>query len=168
MESLTTEKLARACRIFMTIAYPAGPGSIPAKKQPYFEIPHDQPVTNYLPPAPVAEGVCQALHAPGGGVHGYAFRLGSATFPHLKLKLQVIDYDKPTWVCMVDTHDAFSRSSFHPPPDHPDARAWRDLQRVNRQLKEQIESKLEEEGLETFNSLLRKDLDRWKTAATQS
>lgn len=166
MGNLTTELLARACQIFMTIAYPAGLDSVPVKKKPYFDISLDRPVTDYLPPAPLAEGVCEALPAPGGGIRGYAFRLGSAHFPHLKLKMQLVDYDNASWVCMVDTHDAFSRSSFHPPAEHPDAKAWRDMQRLNRQLKERIEGQLEREGLETFNSLLRKDLERWKAPVT--
>lgn len=169
MESLTPEILARACNIFMTIAYPAGIDSIPDKKKPYFNIPMDCRVAEYLPPSPRAEGICQVLSAPGGGVRGFAFRLGSERFPHLKLKLQFIDYSNTaTWVLLVDTHDAFSRSSFHPPADHPDARAWRDLQKNNRELKEKIEGQFEKNGLETFNSLLRRDLERWKASAGPS
>lgn len=164
MESLSAETLARGCNIFMTLAYPSGISTVPDKKKPYYSIPLDCRVNDYLPPAPAAEGICQVLNAPGGGVRGFAFRLGSQCFPHLKLKVQFIDYVNVTaWVFMVDTHDAFSRSSFHPPADHPDAKAWRELQKKNRELKEKIESRFEQEGLETFNSLLRRDLERWKS-----
>ena len=44
--------------------------------------------------------------------------------------------------------------------DHPDAAAWLDLQRANRQLKEDIERALEAEGLVTFHSLLRSALPK--------
>src|SRR5207244_4391227 len=80
-----------ACRTFRTLPYPAGEATVPAKKRAYLDMKADQPLADYLPPAPAAAGLCQVLPAPGGGVRGYAFRLGSAAFPHLKL--QVIDYD---------------------------------------------------------------------------
>jgi hypothetical protein len=56
---------------------------------------------------------------------------------------------------MVDTHDAMPL-----PPGHPDAQAWKALQATNRTLKEIIEQALEKEGLVTFNSLLRCDLQK--------
>lgn len=169
MDNLTPELLARACHVFMTLAYPGGAAAVPAKKKPYYDIPGDRPIHEYLTPAPIAEGICQPLSVPGGGVRGFALRLGSTHFPHLKLKMQLIDYDGSTrWVFMVDTHDAFSPTSFHPPPDHPDAKAWRELQIMNRQLKEQIEARFEKEGVLTFNGLLRKDLEKWKAEPSQS
>jgi len=169
MESLTPDILSRGCQIFLALAYPGGLSTIPEKKQPYAAIPLDRPVSDFLPPAKVADGICHVLSAPGGGMRGFAFRLGSERFPHLKLKLQLIDYDNTTtWVFMVDTHDAFSRSSFHPPPDHPDAKSWRELQMHNRKMKERIEAQLEAAGLETFNSLLRRDLERSKATSTDS
>jgi hypothetical protein len=159
MDEVTTQELACACRIFMTLAYPAGVGSIPAKKRAYFDLPADRPVSEFLPPAAVAAEICQAIPAPGGGLRGWAFRLGSAHFPHLKLKVQQVDFDNRTvWVFMVDTHDTYSKSSSKAPPGSPDAAAWTQLQDANRQLKEAIERALEAAGLVTFNSLLRGDL----------
>jgi hypothetical protein len=159
MHRLTAEFLSRACRTFLRLAYPDGPESIPPKKRVYYNLPDQRPVEEFLPPAAPAD-VCQVIAAEGGGLRGFAFRLGSAHFPHLKLKLQLIDHNHATlWVCTVDTHDAYSKDSIRPPASHPDADAWTDLQRKNRQLKERIEAALEHEGLVTFNTLLRRDLN---------
>lgn len=148
--------LARACRVFMRHAYPDGPETIPPKKRVYADLPETEPVENYLPPAPAAEEVGQVIFGANHGIRGYALRLGSARFPHLKLKLQLVDFNNSTaWVFMVDTHDAFSKSNFYPPPDHPDAAAWSALQTANRELKSCIETALEQEGLVTFHGLLR-------------
>jgi hypothetical protein len=154
MNGLTTALLGRACRIFLELAYPGGAETIPAKRRSYFHLTSDAPLASVVPPAPVACGICQELPAAGGRLRGYAFRLGSVTFPHLKL--QVIEYDcAGAWVFAVDTHDAFLPGL---PPDHPDVKAWKALQEGNRRLKEQIERAWEREGLTTFNSLLRDGL----------
>lgn len=159
MQSLTTPLLCKACRIFLTQAYPEGPESIPKAKRFYFDLPVDQDVAAFLPPAACAAGICQELRRPDGQPHGYALRLGSTAFPHLKLLLQRIDHNgEEVWVCMVDTHDAFSRQSRVPPPDHPEAVRWLELQSNNRNLKQAIETAFEEHGLMTLNSLLREGL----------
>ena len=158
---LTTAQLARACHLFLKLAYPDGPASIPPKKRTYFALPVDRPVAEFLPPAPAAQEVGHLLPAEGGGVRGYALRLGSCRFPHLKLKCQLVDYNRTTtWIFTVDTHDAFSKESVRPPPDHPDAPAWCALQEANSKLKEQIERAFDSEGLMTFNGLLRGDLEK--------
>jgi len=90
---LAMPQFARACRAFLRLAYPEGPDSIPERKRVYFDLPGDLPAADFLPPAPVAEGVGQIISGPGG-IRGYSLRLGSATFPHLKLKLQLIDYNR--------------------------------------------------------------------------
>ena len=159
MQQVTTEVLARACHAFMRLAYPSGPADIPANKRVYYQLPLDRPVDEFLPPAGAAESIVQIIPAEGGGLRGWAFRLGSARYPHLKLKLQKVDHNHtPTWVFMVDTHDKMPLSAL--PVDHPDAAAWAELQTANRQLKEQIEQALEAAGLTTFNSLLRSELAR--------
>jgi len=156
MDQLSNVLLGQACRTFMRLAYPGGPHTIPTKKRIYYDLPLDRPVTDFLPPAPAAQDICQVLPRAGECIGGYAFRLGSAHFPHLKLKVQLIDYNHAsTWVFMVDTHDAMPL-----PAGHPDARAWKNLQATNRTLKEIIEHALEKEGLVTFNSLLRCDLKK--------
>ncbi len=157
------ECLARACRVFCALAYPDGGETIPVKRRIYASLPLDRPLSDFLPPA-IPGDVCQAIAAPEGHVNGYAFRLGSAGFPHLKLKVQQVDgANGNAWVFMVDTHDAFSKESVQAPANHPDAAAWSALQQANRRLKEQIEQALEGEGLTTFNSLLRSELEPNRT-----
>lgn len=154
---LTTFQLGLACRIFLHLAYPEGSETIPVKKRVYLDLPQDQPVEDFLAPN-VGQEICQAIQQ-GNEVRGYALRLGSKHFPHLKLKVQQMDHNSSTtWIFTVDTHDAFSKASFTPPEDHPDAQAWLTLQRTNRELKEQIEKAWQEVGITTFNSLLRSDL----------
>jgi hypothetical protein len=153
----------------MEHAYPTGPGCIPPKKRAYYDIDPARPVADYLPPAPAAGGICQELSSRKGAAHGYEFRLGCGHFPHLKLRAQRMEHrGNQVWVFTVDTHDAFSRTSTQPPPDHPDASAWLALQEANRQLKERIEEDLEQAGFLTFKSLLRGDLESPVTQSVQS
>jgi len=157
--SLPSSLLADACRIFLDLAYPGGPETIPEKKRVFYQLQADHSLEQVLPPG--SPGVCEELKAAQGDVRGYALRLGSAAFPHLKLKVQLIDHENATvWVFTVDTHDSYSRASFYPPPDHPEAAAWRALQAANRALKEQIETALDRHGIPTFTGLLRRDLNK--------
>jgi len=143
----------------MTFAYPDGPSSVPAKKLPYYDIPSGAAPDAFLPPAACALGLCEELRGDAGVNCGYELRLGSSAFPHLKLRLQVVQHgDQPVWIYMVNTHDAFSKQTRFPPPDHPDAKKWMLLQTANRHLKQRIEEEFEKNGLTTFNSLLRDEL----------
>jgi hypothetical protein len=161
MFPLTTSVLARACRIFMDAAYPEGPSTLPVGKLPYLNVAADDPLANYLPPAPLAQGVCQTL-----GAEGYSFRLGSSRYPNLKLRVQCVGHDGAArCVFSVDTHDAFSDRHFQPPADHPDAPAWLALQAANQELKEKIETAWESAGILTFNKLLREELEAPSAAA---
>lgn len=161
MISLTCSGLAQACRIFLNLAYQDGPEKVPVRPRAYWDLDESRPVEDYLPPSPQAEGVCEEIRGPKGVLLGYAFRLGSDHFRHLKLRVQRMETaPAPCWLFMVDTHDAFSRESHFPPADHPEAGAWRALQEANRLLKERIESALEEAGFTTPNSLLRNSLVR--------
>jgi hypothetical protein len=155
MNGLTTALLSRACRTFLTLAYPAGEHTIPEKRRPYFHIPPDGELASFLPPSPTAQGIGQVLKGEDGSFRGYAFRLGSAGFPHLKL--QVTGSDADACIFAVDTHDAFPRGAGMPPPGNPEYELWTALQKNNRQLKERIERAWEEQGLWTFNMLLRFD-----------
>ncbi len=140
--------LGKACQIFLTLAYPEGEPSIPAGKRAYLRIPAEAGLELLLK-APV----CQLLARPEGGIRGYAFRLGSCTFPHLKL--QVVGQGDGDLIFSVDTHDQVRVD-----PRHPDAFAWADLQAANRKLKEEIERAWEAAGLLTFNALLRRELEK--------
>jgi hypothetical protein len=147
MKGLTTGLFGQACRIFLTIAYPEGEQVIPPAKHAYLDISPDQPLDKYLTPP-----VCQPLKNPDGSPRGYALRLGSSNYPHLKM--QVIDCDASgTWVFSVDTHDAMRLE-----PGHPEAERWAQVQEGNRRLKEQIERAWDGAGVLTFNGLLRRGL----------
>ncbi len=160
MTELTTAQLGQACRLFMELAYPGGPATIPPKKRSYFAVDPSRPLGDLLPPAPAAAGIAQELSTRKDGPRGYEFRLGSVHFPHLKLRVQLMEqHGEPVWVFTVDTHDAFSRHCVQPPADHPDAAAWLALQDANRQLKDRIEDEFEQAGFLTFKSLLRSDLE---------
>ena len=152
MKGLTTALLGRACRIFLTLAYPEGPdgeSTIPAAKRGFLRITDETPLeTCVLAP------VCQAIPLREGGGAGYSFRLGCATYPNLKM--QVVDCDnRGTWVFSVNTHDTMLPSD----PNHPDAAGIKKLQETNRQIKLKIEDAWEREGLLTFNKLLRDQID---------
>ncbi|HLN27665.1 MAG TPA: hypothetical protein VK395_07955 [Gemmataceae bacterium] len=149
MKGLTPALFGRACRTFLKLAYPGGPTTITPAKLIFLEIPGDQSLEPLLVPP-----ICECLRTSGGGSRGYAFRLGSSIYPHLKL--QVISHDEgATCLFAVDTHDSLKLD-----PDHPDAAGWRKLQIANRGLKEQIERAWEIDGLPTFNGLLRRELDK--------
>jgi hypothetical protein len=160
MPLLSTPLLARACRIFLSTAY-ADRASIPERKRVYNEIRDEEPIENYLTPAPVASGVCQKL-----AEDCYTFRLGSKHYANLKLKVQcVANGGVCQCVFAVDTHDSFSKELLQPPADHPDAAAWLALQAANRALKEQIETAWDAAGILTHNGLLRDELAATAPAA---
>lgn len=146
MKGLTPALLGQACRTFLQRAYPAGEHTIPPAKRALLAPDPTGPLEPLLAPP-----LCQPVMAPGGGLRGYAFRLGSAVYPHLKL--QVVACDDIPCVFSVDTHDALLVA-----PDDPDAARWNSLRAANRRLKEEIESAWEAEGLWTFNGLLRREL----------
>ena len=153
MHSLTTQNLAKACRIFMELAYPDGADTIPQNKRAYYEICTDSPLHELVPPAKAALTVCQALPA----AHGYAFRLGSTAYPHLKLCIQSVAFHERTvWVYSVDTHDGGPQLAKLISAD--DAKLWRAIIDQNRELKQEIESALGVAGFLTPNNLLQLDL----------
>jgi len=155
MPGLCPNQLGQACRIFLSLAYPEGGTSIPATKRAYLDICFERPLEPLLRPP-----VCQVLPrisdlvgTPIAGIRGYAFRLGSSVFPHLKL--QVVGQSHEELVFSVDTHD-----QIRVPPNHPDAAGWAQIQTANRKLKEEIERAWEAAGLLTFNALLRRELEK--------
>jgi hypothetical protein len=148
MKGLTTALLKQACLIFFDRAYPHGRETIPPAKNHFLTLDADQPLESVI-----ISPLCQPLPQREGGLRGYAFRLGSARHPHLKL--QIVDHEDVGVVFSVDTHDGFALECCH-----PDAARWRELQADNRRLKEEIERAWEAAGLLTFNALLRRELAR--------
>src|SRR5437868_3184851 len=99
MTGLTPAVLSRACRIFLRLAYPDGEQAIPGPKRVFWAIGPDQLLEAILLPP-----LCQPVATAKEDYHGYALRLGSAAFPHLKL--QVLENEAGRCVFSVDTHDA--------------------------------------------------------------
>jgi hypothetical protein len=150
MHGLTTEVLRQACRTFLDLAYPGGESTIPPKRRLYGAISPDQGLAPFLE----MRETCEKLLTPEGHLRGYAFRFGSARFPHLKM--QVIDQGPGTGcVFAVDTHDVLRCAL-----SADEAETWAELQAENRRLKERIEAAWEKQGLLTFNALLRRGLTR--------
>lgn len=159
MSGVTTDMLTTASQIFLHRAYPAGTESIPPAKRLYLDLPPGQELAGYHAEHPLPPSSFQVIKDAHGEVEGYSFRLGSAHFPHLKMKsLKRENRGDTLWIFAVDTHDAFSQESFLPPPDHPDAPVWLALQEKNQQLKQEVEKAWEQAGLMTFNALLRSGL----------
>lgn len=148
MGGLTPALLAQACRTFLAVAYPNGHG-LPRAKQEFVDRTELDSLESLVTP-PLGE----ILRTPEGQHRGYAFRLGSIHYPHVKLQA-IINCDTYPCVFAVDTHDALRI-----PPDHPDAELWTQLQQANRILKERIEQAWEAEGLLTFNAILRLALEK--------
>jgi hypothetical protein len=160
MQDLTTDLVGSACRTFLALAYPGGEETIPPPRRVYLLLPPGQCLADFLIATPAARVLCQPMRDDQGNTVGQAIRLGSATFPHLKVRVQRVRQSEPAvWVFSVDTHDAFSKDSLRPPPDHPEAAEWMRLQTLNQQLKEQVEHAWEQAGLYTFNRLLRSGLE---------
>ena len=156
MVPLPPHELASACRIFLDLAYLDARG-IPPTKRAYYEMAAERPIEDYLPPAACANGVCQCLSKQAGGLVGYEFRLGSAGYPHLKLRVQLVDlHEREVWVFSVDTHDGFHKATQY--LNEQEAAQWRTLVDQNRLLKHQIEEALAQAGLLTPVRLLRIDL----------
>src|SRR5277367_2807640 len=124
MTELPIALLGCACRIFLEQAYPGGNDTVPVSKRLYLNLAEDQPLEPLLRPP-----LCQTLGKPAEAARGYAWRLGSARYPHLKL--QAVDCSGDgTWVFAVDTHDMLRLS-----PGDADAAGWAEIQASNRQLK---------------------------------
>jgi hypothetical protein len=154
---LPIQDLAQACRIFMELAYPEGADTVPVNKRPFCDIPSDAVLESYLPPAPLARAVCQDLSKLKGGLRGYEFRLGSSIHPHLKLRIQPMDFhDRDVWIYSVDTHDRFLLAT--PQLDAAEGQKFRDLMEHNRQLKYRIEDALALAGFLTPKGVLQIDL----------
>ena len=157
VQIFSTQDLAQACRIFLNLAYRADSEPIPPAKQAYRTIPADALVESYLPPAPIAVGICQDMSKLKSAIPGYDFRLGSSHFPHLKLRIQKMDFhQREVWVYSVETHDHFHQAIPH--QNAGEAERWRNIVERNRALKKEIEDAFSKADLLTPRMLLRLDL----------
>lgn len=159
MPPLSTDLIGQACRIFMAAAYPGGEATIPVQKHYWLALRPGLSMLD-LVSEPAVKECCQFVAAKsGGGVRAILVRLGCLWYPNLKLKVQLIE-DQPSdsWLFSVDTHNAFSATSFLPPAGHPDAAGWLSMQADNVALKQKIEAAWDQAALLTFNGLLRRGL----------
>lgn len=157
MSFVTPTDLVTACRVFVALAYPGGAATIPTDKQNYLEISPDGTIDDFLPPSPAASPICVPLSKRPGGLVGYEFRLGSASYPHLKLRIQQIElHGQLVFVYSVDTHDGFDKATQFMNPE--EIAKWRTLVDGNRRLKKEIEDALARAGFITPIRLLRIDL----------
>src|ERR1043166_6217801 len=143
VNSVPIQDFARACRLFLRLAYPEGAPPAPANKQRYAEIPLDAAIADYLSGAPFAAGICQDLAK--NGVQGFEFRLGCVHHPNLKLRVQRMEVSsREVWVFSVDTHDRFLQPSKLLGDEETE---WRAFCTKNTVLKQKIEEALAEAGL---------------------
>jgi CheY-like chemotaxis protein len=85
----------------------------------------------------------QVETVPGHPCHRYSLRLGNRNYPFMKLLLQE-HLVAGEFFFAVDTHDQMEIK-----PDYPDYEAWMAVRRFNRDLKRQIEGRLQDAGLDT-------------------
>ncbi|MGF1581304.1 MAG: hypothetical protein ACFCD0_18225 [Gemmataceae bacterium] len=160
MVGLTTDILAEACRIFLSLAYPDGLERIPEDKLVYLDLPPNQLLSEYHANFPLPASTFRLLHDNNGDEAGVELRLGRKGFPHLKMNVRRVDnFPDGMWVFSVNTHDKFSDEHYLPPPDHPEADAWREMQETNARYKAAIETAWEAAGFLTFKAVLRLGLD---------
>jgi len=145
--------VARAVRIFLDHAYPAG---APAG------------IERFIPPV---EGQCEAWlmgdvverTPPGATVHearSFALRLGNERYPHMKLRFGRVP-GKNSYVLTVDSHDAILKV----PPGSPDHEALEDLKRYNAALAAEITAEMGRAGLPTERNYLREAIKRVRLRA---
>jgi hypothetical protein len=153
MRTLPIDSLRRACRIYLEHAYPAGYEALPANCRPFWD----------LDPSLTIEEVCVLMPPLGKRLinpPGLSIRLGCVHFRYMKLTtLKFTAAETPLWVFGVDTHDGI----FIPSDDSPDHSSWQNLVRLNRLLKEKIESAWSEQNILIHTTMLRQELEELST-----
>ena len=89
-----------------------------------------------------------------GGMR-YSMRLGNRHYPHMKLRIEPSP-DASRYLFRCDSHDRH----VCPPETSPEHKAFRDLMEKNQQVVEGVEAAWAAEGVPTFKSYLREDLER--------
>jgi hypothetical protein len=141
----SSSALVRSIRIFLRYAY--ADATVPENRRQFLDLSEDLPVEELLGLKDVQE-----LPPVDGEPGGYAFRIGNAWYPHMKLIVKPYA-DAPGYIFHVDTHDTFRLKA-----DDPDAEGIRQLQRRNQELARKIEKAFEEAGLPTQAGMLRQYL----------
>src|SRR5262249_40738444 len=128
-------------------AYPSG--QIPPVVQKRICLDRERPISELLCCSPFEN---YTVEAPSHCTV-YALRLGSADYPNLKLEIRPFP-NQTGFVFWVNTHDHFVTVT----PDMPDAKAWTDLVRRNRDLKQAVERAWAAQKLPTFTSAMQEEL----------
>ena len=89
----------------------------------------------------------------------YALRLGNRFFPHMKLVIE--RSPDGGYLFRADTHDRHCQV----PPSSPEYADFCQLMARNHQIAQAIELAWENQGLPTFKTFLRRDLDRRRRCA---
>lgn len=136
--------LAQAVRIYLARAYCDAP--IPENRRHFVDVPDWAPLDTWLK----LKGTERLTGLAGDGQGGYAFRVGNAWYPHMKITIR--PYGRPPgFVFGVDTHDEVPM-----PENDAEARALRQLKSRNQELARAVEAEWEGSGLPTSNGVLRK------------
>jgi hypothetical protein len=90
----------------------------------------------------------------GGGTR-YSMRLGNRHYPHMKLRIEPSP-DESRYLFRCDSHDRH----VCPPETSPEHRAFKDLMEKNQKVVETVEGAWADEGVPTFKTYLREDLER--------
>ena len=134
------QRITRAVALYLEHAY--GGGGRPGR-MPDLSLPADAPAEQVL-------RLFQKDVRDDGHGHKsvrYTMRLGNRNYPFMKLVLQ--EHLVAGEFCFaIDTHDEMNIK-----PDFPDYDAWVAVRRFNSQLKREIESRFQAEGLATSASL---------------
>jgi hypothetical protein len=134
----------KAINIYLRHAYPAG--SPPPSVKSQIESAHNW--AGFFYDAPLFATTDNRVLA----------RLGNKFYPHMKLAIEMRPDGKG---CMfkADTHDRHVRV----PPESKEYNAFRQLMETNQKIAEQIEQAWAAEGIPTFKTFLREDLERRRT-----
>ena len=145
-QQITGAMLNRAIEIYLHHAYRGSPPQHPRFDEkahfPQILVKQPQLFEDLSGPPSKSEG-----NHPLPTPRVFTLRLGSASYPHMKLAL-VEAFFPNEFVFAVDRHD-----TFHFDPNIPGYRAWCELKEINRLLKEAVEGAWYKERLPTLRGL---------------
>ena len=149
MLSVSWDMLREAITIYLRCAYPTG--QVPEVVQKRTRLDASRPVPELLIAHPFENYAADAPFP----CTVYALRLGSVHYPHLKMEIR--PFTNPQgFVFGVNTHDQF----VSPDAKVADADRWRELLRLNRDLKQAVERAWEDHNLPTFRKAMQEELEQ--------
>jgi len=141
---VTARLLRRAISIYLHYAYTNG--AVPYTVRSKVDFPDDMPLDELL-----ESERFEVTHSTGAEESNrYLLRLGNDRYPHMKMGLASCSGNARDYVFVVDTHDRH----FHMEPDMPGADEFRELQRYNDHIKQEIERHWEAQGIPTQRMVL--------------